>query len=154
VAGPAGAIAQRFGKPTLPDTDGAAEDDVLLGGEPVEAKEFAHAGAVVVYRRLPDEIVVGDDFIKASGLDPQSQALAVATVDLVLEQQLEKLQVPELGLTRVRGPIRERGHEAAQAQALETAEQIRGDLRGHGIPPLEVDDGQSSRGPGRSGQAR
>ena len=121
VAGAAGAIAQRFGKPTLPDTDGAAEDDVLLGGEPVEAKEFADAGAVVVYWRLPDEVVVGDDFIEAGGLHAHGQALAVATVNLVLEEQLEKLQMAEFGLARVRGAIRERGHQAAQAEALSPA---------------------------------
>src|SRR5262249_20097703 len=81
----AGAVAERFGEPALADANRPAEDHVLLGGEPVE-EQLADAGAAVVHRRLPDEVVVGDDLIEAGGLDPQGRALAVATVDLVLEE--------------------------------------------------------------------
>jgi hypothetical protein len=44
-----------------------------------------------VHWGLPHELVVRDDLVEARGLHPQGQALAVAAVDLVLQQQLEKL---------------------------------------------------------------
>jgi len=71
-----------------------------------------------VHRRLPDEVLGRDDFVEAGGLDPEGQALAVAPVDLVLEQQFEKLQRAELGLARVGGAIGQRGQQATQAEAL------------------------------------
>jgi hypothetical protein len=86
VAGPAGAVPESLGEPALAHADRATEDHVLLVGEPVEAEEFAHPRAVVVHRRIPDELVVSDDLVEAGGLHPQGQALAVAAVDLVLEQ--------------------------------------------------------------------
>src|SRR5215467_13981773 len=127
MAGAAGAVAEGFREPALADADRATEDHVLLRGEPVEAEELAHTGAIVVHGGLPDEVLVGDDLVEAGALHAVGQALAVAAVDLVLEQQLQELERTELGLARMRGPVGERGHEAAETQALEATEQIRGD---------------------------
>jgi hypothetical protein len=122
VAGAAGAVAERLCKPALADPDRAAKDHVLLRGEPVEPEQLAHTGAIVVHGGLPDEVLVGDDLVEAGGLHPVGQALAVAAVDLVLEQELEELERAELGLARVRRPVGQRGHEAAEAQALEATQ--------------------------------
>src|SRR5262245_22344444 len=88
--------------------------------------------------------------LEPGGGDAASQAVAVAAVDLVLEDELKKLQRAELGLARVRGPSGQGGHQAAQAQALEAADQIRGDLHRQSPPS---GDGRSSGGRGRTEQA-
>ena len=149
MAGAAGAVAEGLGEPALADADRAAEDDVLLGGEPVEGEELADARAVVAHGRVPHELLVADELLEAGGREAAGEAVAVAAIDLVLEQELEELEGRELGLARVGGAIGERGQQAAQAQALEAADQIRGDL--HRRPPrLGGVMGKALGGPGEA----
>src|SRR5262245_53245362 len=150
VAGATGAVTAGLSEPGRADADGPAEDHVLVGPEPVQAEEVTHAGTIVVHRRVPHELLVDHGLFEAGGLDAPDQALAVAAIDLVLEQEFEELQRGEFGLARVGGAVGQRGQQAAQAQALEATNQIRGDL--HGAPP-SWGDGRSSRALARSAPA-
>src|SRR2546425_10564949 len=67
--GATGAVAERLGEPALADPDRPAEDHVFRGTEPVQSEQFAHTRAVVADGRVPHELLVGDDFLKAGRLD-------------------------------------------------------------------------------------
>ena len=60
--------------------------------EPVQGEELADAGAVVAHGRVPHELLVGHELLEAGGLEAADQALAVAAIDLVLEQELQELE--------------------------------------------------------------
>src|SRR5437870_11050804 len=104
VAGAAGAVAERLGEEALSHPDRAAEDDGLVLGEPLLVEGVAHAGAVVAHRRVPDDLLEADELIEAGGDQPQGQAVTVPPVDLVLQEQLEKLERAELGLPSMGEP--------------------------------------------------
>lgn len=109
MAGATSAVAEGLGEPALANPDRAAEDHVLVGGEPVQTEEVAHPRPVVAHWGVPHELLVADDLVEARRLDPTGQALAVTAIDLILEQQLEELQGRELGLPRVGDAVGQRG---------------------------------------------
>jgi len=51
----------------LPHPDGAAEDDVLVLGEPAQGEELAHAEAIEAHRRVPDDLLEGHELVEAGG---------------------------------------------------------------------------------------
>ena len=150
MTGAAGGVAEGLGEVALPHADRAGEDHVLLLGEPVEAEELADAGPIVADGGLPGDGLGRDLLLEAGGGEPLLEAAAVAPVDLVLEQELEKLQRAELGLAGMGRAVGQRREQAAQAQALEATDQVRGDLHRSLLLWGLRGDGQSSAAGGRS----
>jgi hypothetical protein len=128
--GAASGVAEGLREVALPHADWAGEDHVLLLGEPVEAEELADAGPIVADGGLPGDGLGRDLLLEAGDDEPLLEAAAVAAVDFVLEQELEKLQRTELDLAGMGRAVGPRGEQAAQAQALEATDQIRRDLHG------------------------
>jgi hypothetical protein len=61
--------------------------------------------------------------------------MAVAAVDLVLEQELQELDVAQLPLARMGDAIGQRREQAAQAQPFQSADEIRGQVQHHQDAP-------------------
>jgi len=61
--------------------------------------------------------------------------MAVAAVDLVLEQELQELDVAQIPLARMGDAIGQRREQAAQAQSFQSADEIRGQVQHHQDPP-------------------
>ncbi len=64
MAGAAGAVTEGADEECLPDIDWAAEDDVLLLGQPVQAEERADAGAIEADRAVPHDLLDGGRFVE------------------------------------------------------------------------------------------
>jgi len=114
VAGAAGTVPEGAGEEGLPHADGTAEDDVLLLGQPVQAEELADAGAIEADRAVPHDLLEGGGLLEGRLLQPQGEAMAVAAVDLVLEQELQELDVAQLPLARMDDAIGQRREQAAR----------------------------------------
>src|SRR3954453_20375397 len=105
----------------LPVPGRAEQHDVLLSGEEVELAEVQHR--VAADRGLEGEVEVLERLARREpgGLDPRLAAVAVAAVDLGLEQHLgEALKRPLLGAGAV-GELRQRPR---RRRRLERAEQM------------------------------
>jgi hypothetical protein len=130
VAGAAGTVPEGAREEGLPHADGTAEDDVLLLGQPVQAEELADAGAIGADRAVPHDLLEGGGLLEARLLQPQGEAMGVAAVDLVLEQELQELDLAQLPLARMGDAIGQRREQAAQAQPFQSADEIKHHLEG------------------------
>jgi len=62
----------------------------------VRAEGLADAGANEADRAVPHDLLEGGGLLEGRLLQPQGEAMAVAAVDLVLEQELQELGVAQL----------------------------------------------------------
>jgi len=100
----------------------AQQHDVLFAGEEVELGEVQHR--LATQRGLKGEIELLDRLARREpgGLDPGLAAVAVAAVDLGLEQRRgELLEAPLL----VAGAVGELGQRPRGGRRLQRAEQVR-----------------------------
>src|SRR5690242_10835985 len=100
----------------------AEQDDVLAAGEEVELAEVQHR--VAADRGLEGEVELLERLARgeAGALDPGLAAVAVAAVDLGLEQRRGKLLVgPLFGA----GPLGELGQRPRRGRRLQRPEQMR-----------------------------
>ena len=122
VAGQAGADAERDRQVGLAGAGRAEQDDVLAAGEEVELAEVQHR--VAAERGLEGEVELLERLAggEARGLDPGLAAVAVAAVDLGLQQRGGELLIaPLLGA----GAVGELGQRPRRGRRLERAEQVR-----------------------------
>ena len=122
VAGEAGADPERDREVRLAGAGRAEQDDVLAAGEEVELAEVQDA--VAADRGLEGEVELLERLARreAGGLDAALAAVAVAAVDLGLEQRGGELLIaPLLGA----GALGELGQRPGGRGRLQRAEQVR-----------------------------
>jgi hypothetical protein len=122
VAGQAGADPQGDAQMGLAGAGRAEQDDVLAAGDEVELAEMQNG--LAPQAALEGEVELLERFAggEPRGLDPGLAAVAVAAVDLGLEQRGgELLKAPVLGA----GAVGELGQRPGGGRRLEDAEQVR-----------------------------
>ena len=122
VAGQAGADAERDGEVGLAGAGRAEQDDVLAAGEEVQLGEVQDG--VAAQRGLKGEVEFLDRLAgrEAGGLDAGLAAVAVAAVDLGLEQGGGELLIAPLF---VAGAVGELGQRPGRRRGLERPEEVR-----------------------------
>lgn len=119
MAGAASAVGEGTGEEGLADADGPEEEDVLVAIEEAETEEVADPVAVEGDGGVPIEVLEGVGFLEAGPVEAGGKVLVLAAVDLVLESELKEVEGAEGGLLGIGSPVRQRGHHAAELQALE-----------------------------------
>jgi hypothetical protein len=105
VACAAGRMAQRRRQEGLSHADRPHEDRVLSALEEAEAEQLLHPIAIEGDGCIPVERFEGLLFFEARTGESLVKALVVATIDLVLEQEFEELELTEFRLLRIRDPV-------------------------------------------------
>ena len=72
-------------------------------------------------RSIPIELFQGLGFSEVGLVEPSRQIMLVATVDLVLKHQLEKVLFGQLGLSGVGNALRQGEEDTGKSQAFEHA---------------------------------
>ena len=104
----AGRMADRRGEEGLAHSDRAQEERVLLALDEAEAEEILHPITIEGDRCIPVEGLQGLLLLEAGPAQPLGEVLLVATVDLVLQEQLEEVELTEFRLLRIRDPVGQR----------------------------------------------
>lgn len=134
VAGAAGRMAEGAGEKRFADADGAEEDHVLVALDEAEGEEVADAITVEGDRSFPIEALEGVLLIEARLGEADAEILVVATVDLILQDEFEQIDLGDLLLASIGDAIRERCDDPRELQALEDALQRLADFH-HWLPP-------------------
>ena len=91
----AGLVAERAGKPTFADAGRAAQDQILVGVDPVAVGELLEQRAIEAARGAVIDIL-DDGLMAQPGIaQPGEQALVAAIADLAIEQQAEPFGMGE-----------------------------------------------------------
>lgn len=136
MTGAAGRVAEGTGQKSLPDADGAEEDDVLVAFDEAEREEVADAVAIEGDRRVPVEALDGVLLVEARLGEPDAEIGVIASVDLVLEHEFEQIELGDLLCAGVGDAIRERRDDPGQFQTLEDGLQGLADFHHCGSPFL------------------
>jgi len=91
VSGPASCMAERGSEEGFTDTHASHEENVLLGLEKTKREEVANAMAIEAHRRIPVEILEGLLLGEAGTCETSLQIDLVASVDFVLQDELEEV---------------------------------------------------------------
>lgn len=108
----AGRVTQGRSQERFPHSHRSHEDRILSTLEEAEAEELLHAVAVESDGCIPVEGFEGLLFLEARTRESLVKTLVVATIDLVLEQEFEELELTELRLLRIRDPVGQRDQQA------------------------------------------
>ncbi len=115
----AGRVPETAGEQGLADPDGAEEEDVFGPFQETEAEELADSISIEGDRSVPVEVLEGTDLPEARPLQPGGETALLATIDLILEDQLQEVLGTEIRLLRIGHAIGERGQDPREFQALE-----------------------------------
>lgn len=91
VSGPAGCMAESGSEEGFADTHASHEENVLLGLEKTKREEVANAVAIEAHRRIPVEVLEGLLLGEAGACETPLQIDLVASVDFVLQDELEEI---------------------------------------------------------------
>ena len=108
----AGRVSDRRGEEGLADTHRADEDHILLALDEAQAEQVLHTIAIEGDRCVPVERLQGLLLFEARAPEPQGEALVIASIDLVLQDQFEEVELTELRLLRVADPVGKRDQQA------------------------------------------
>ena len=106
VTGTARSVAECAGQEGLPDADGAHEDDVLGAVDETEAEKIADTIAVEGDLGFPVEALESLLLLESGSVQAVVQRLVIASVDLVLEHELDELEVIQFLLPAIGDPAR------------------------------------------------
>jgi hypothetical protein len=118
-AGAARGVPERAGEKRLPDADRSEEDHVLLPVDEAEREKIADAITVEGDRGVPVEAFQGVLLVEAGAAEALSEIFLIAPIDLVLEQELEEVELAELGFASIGDAVGNRWEKARELQALE-----------------------------------
>jgi len=133
VACPAGAVAERLRDVGLADAGRADQEQVLAPLDEGAGGKVDDLG--LGHRRVEGEVEVLErgGVLEAGAADALLELLAVAAVDFVGEQAVEKLAMREVVVDRLSGAELERLQDAGQPKLLEERNQF---ISGaHRVPP-------------------
>lgn len=108
-------VPERAREERLADADGAHEDHVLGTFDEAEAEQVAHALVIEGDLGVPVEALERLLLLEAGVLEAGGELLVIATIDLVLQHQLDELELTQLLLAGIRDPVGERRQQARQA---------------------------------------
>src|SRR3990172_721196 len=119
VARPASPVADCRGQERLPHAGRTHENDVLVSLDKAEPKQFPNSVTVEADRSIPIEGLQGLLLGEVGLLEPPSQIMLVAAVDLVLKDQLEEVLLGQLRLTGIGNTLRQTEEDPGKPQPLE-----------------------------------
>ena len=134
-------VGQGLGDVALADADGPVEDDRFPGLQPAQGGEVADLGGGQLRRGAEVEALQGGLAFEPGGPDPAVQGRGLAAGDLVLAEDLEEVEVPEVAGVSLGEAGVEGGEHPRQLQfpqrGRERAAVGDGD-RGHGVSSFSM----------------